>query len=220
MDFTNFPPLPEGVECLSLDGPEKGEYEDGGLTFPILRARYRVRGLTVEIGWVIGHEMGSFREPNQLRIDFDSYSYAESFDVTGEDERSEPFKGITTAMLRSIPMAHARALMRDQYEHLAVADVRSEVTPLPSRVETDEDYIHVAQAYVSLVQVSAEPIKRLAEWTGESPDTWSARLRRARTRQVLEGKGLDARISAKHKKTAEELVARLRAKAKVATGGD
>jgi hypothetical protein len=189
------------------------------MTFPMLTAAYRVHGLTVEISWVVGHVMGSFREPNRLTIDFDSFDYARELDETGEDEKPEAFEGITTSLLRSIPMAHARALMRDRYEQLAVADVRSEVTPLPSRVEEDQDYVHVAQAYVSLVQVSVEPIKRLAEWTQESPDTWSARLRRARARGVLVGKGRDARIAPAYQAVANDIVTRLRSR-KEHSGGD
>lgn len=212
METAQLPPLPQGVECRTPDGPRLDEYKDGGITFPMLTAVYRVHGLTVQISWVIGHVMGSFREPNRLTIDFDSFDYAQELDETGEDERPEAFEGITTSLLRSIPMAHARALMRDRYEQLAVADVRSEVTPLPSRVEEDQDYVHVAQAYVSLVQVSVEPIKRLAEWTQESPDTWSARLRRARARGVLVGKGRDARIAPAYQAMANELVTRLRSR--------
>lgn len=178
----------------------------------MLTAAYRVHGLTVAISWVIGHKMGSFREPNKLTIDFDSLAYAQELAETGEDERPEAFDGITTSLLRSIPMAHARALMRDQYEQLAVAGVRKEVTPLPPRVEDDEDYVHVAQAYVSLVQVSVEPIKRLAEWSRESPDTWSARLRRARAKGVLVGKGREARIAPAYQAVANEIVTRLRSR--------
>ncbi|MBD1542244.1 hypothetical protein G9E11_08300 [Arthrobacter sp. IA7] len=212
METTPLPPLPPGVECRTPNGPRLDEYEDGGETFPMLTAEYRVHGLTVQISWVIGHVMGSFREPNKMTIDFDSFDYAQELEETGENEKPEVFDGITTSLLRSIPMAHARALMRDQYEQIAVAGVRSEVTPLPSRVEKDEDYVHIAQAYVSLVQVSVEPIKRLAEWTKEkSPDTWSARLRRARARGVLVGKGRQARIAPAYQATANEILAGLRA---------
>ncbi|WP_255770052.1 hypothetical protein [Pseudarthrobacter sulfonivorans] len=207
---TQLPPLPDGVKCLTPNGPTLREYEDGGITFPMLTAVYRIHSLTVTISWVVGHLMGSFREPNKLTIDFDSLAYAQELEETGEDERPEAFDGITTSLLRSIPMAHARALMRDQYEQLAVAGVREEVTPLPSRVEGDEDYVHVAQAYVSLVQVSVEPIKRLTEWSMESPDTWSARLRRARSRGVLVGKGRDARIAPAYQAVANDILTRIR----------
>lgn len=212
MENVEVPALPEGVRCLTPHGPTLGKYEDGGFEYPMLTAAYRVHGLTVGVSWVIGHPMGSFREPNKLSIDFDSLAYAQDLVETGEDERPQAFDGITTSLLRSIPMAHARALMRHQYEQLAVADVRTEVTPLPSRVEEDEDYVHVAQAYVSLVQVSVEPIKRLAEWTRESPDTWSARLRRARARGVLVGKGRQARIAPDHQAMANEILTRLRSR--------
>ncbi|WP_139025128.1 hypothetical protein [Paenarthrobacter nitroguajacolicus] len=219
METTQLPPLPSGVECLTPNGPRLSEYEDGGLTFPMLTASYRVHRLTVRISWVIGHVMGNFREPNKLTIDFDSSAYAEELAEASEDELPEAFDGITTSFLRSIPMAHARALMRDQYEQLAVADLRSELTPLPSRVEEDRDYVHVAHAYVNLVQVSVEPIKRLAEWTQESPDTWSARLRRARAKGVLVGKGREARIAPAYQALRNEIVTDLRSR-KERSGGD
>lgn len=205
------PPLPKDVQCSTPDGPILGKYEDGGLDFPMLTAVYRVHGLTVRISWVVGHLMGSFREPNMLSIDFDSLAYAQGLAEEGKSEDPVAFEGITTSLLRSIPMAHARALMRDQYEQLAVADVREAVTPLPARVEDDEQYVHVAQAYVSLVHVSVEPIKRLAEWTNESADTWSARLRRARAKGILVGKGRDAQIALSYQPVANEILTRLRA---------
>ncbi len=187
------PQLAPKVEYLGHpDGPDVQTHDDGGVAFTVLRARYRVHGLRVEIGWVVGHLMGNFREPNQLSIDFDSMDYALSQD--GE-RQAEAWDGITTSVLRAIPMAHARALMRDRHEQLSVIDVRRDITPLPARVETDRDYIHVASAYVALGAVSVEPIKRLAEWSGESIDTWSARLRRARAKGILEGKGRDAHIA-------------------------
>lgn len=208
------PQLPPGVEHVLFKGGvlEESTYTDGGLTFHTLRAHYRVRGLNVVIGWVVGHEMGSFREPNQLTVNFDS------FDVGTRDE-AEPgqgggsaFDGITTSFLRSIPMAHARALMRDRHEQLSVAKLREEMTPFPARVESDSDYVHIATAYVALGATSVEPIKRLSEWTGESVDTWSARLRRARTRGILEGKGRNAHIGQDYIKLSNEIRGQLRSR--------
>lgn len=171
-------------------GPEVEKSANGSTT---LWARYLVQGFAVSIGWEVNHPQGSFREPNKLDIDFDPQNYAESTPVKGGAAGS--LEGITTALLRSIPMAHARALMRDHHEQLSVADIRRDITPFPSRVETDRDYTHVASAYVALGEVSVEPIKRLAEWSGESIDTWSARLRRARSKGILEGKGRQSRIT-------------------------
>ena len=84
--------------------------------------------------------------------------------------------------------------------------------PFPSRVESDRDYTHVAIAYVALVDVSVEPIKRLAEWTGESIDTWSARLRRARAKGILEGKGRQAKIGPAYLKTRDDILAAIGAR--------
>ena len=81
---------------------------------------------------------GSFREPDRLHVSFDAKHYAETHaDQTPKREgEGEAFDGITSAFLRAIPMAHARALMRDRHEQLSVADVRQEITPLPARVES------------------------------------------------------------------------------------
>jgi hypothetical protein len=193
---TKLPALSPEVTYLGPpEGVEEGTIEDGGLTFPVLWARYRIHGLTVSIGWVVGHVMGSFSDPNKLFIDFDSFDYAMEHDRPAGDGDTRAFEGITTSLLRSIPMAHARALMRERYEQLSVAGVRKDFTFLPSRADKVGDYVHIALAYVALNNVSVEPIKRLAEWTNESVDTWSARLRRARAKGILEGKGRQARIA-------------------------
>jgi hypothetical protein len=151
--------------------------------------------------------MGHFREPNGLDIRFDEFEYG-----TSEANSKNSLEGITTSLLRSIPMAHARAFMREDHEQLSVAGARAEWAPFPTRVETDRDCVHVAGAYAALVQVSVEPIKRLAEWTGESIDTWSARLRRARAKGILEGKGPQAKIAPTYVKTRDEIWAGLKAR--------
>lgn len=205
----SLPPLPEGVQFIGPPHPEEGSEVDGGITFKVLWARYRVHGLNVSIGWTVGHIMGDFREPNKLRIDFDASEYARTeSNESGEDgyAPSQALDGITTSLLRAIPMAHARALMRERHEQLTVGDIREELSPLPARVETDRDYVHISMAYVALVNGSSiEPIKRLAEWTDESVDTWSARLRRARAKGILLGKGRHARIAPEHQTVANAL---------------
>lgn len=208
------PQLAPNVRYLgSKDGPDEVQTRMDGLTLPMLQARYSVHGLMVEIGWVVGHPMGSFREPNRLTIDFDAEEYAKS------PGAANALDGITTSILRSIPMAHARALMRARHEQLSVRDVRRDITPLPARVETDRDYVHVASAYVALGNLSVEPIKRLAEWSGESVDTWSARLRRARGKGILEGKGRDSRISPGFLDLSHQIWAEMRARERE-NGGD
>lgn len=219
MNDAKLPSLPSGTKCLTPKGPDVETYKDGGWKFPLLWARYRVHGLTVSVGWVVGHPMGTFREPNQLTIDFDSLAHAQSLDEPGEAGLDEAFEGITTSLLGSIPMAHARALMRERYEQLSVAGVRDDLMPLPARVKSDKDYLHVATAYVQLVGVSVEPIKRLAEWTEESVDTWSARLKRARAKGILEGKGRNASIGPDYVDKSNQLLAALREQ-KEKTGGN
>lgn len=202
MDSTHLPALPDGVEYLESREEAK---EDGGLSLPDLRAYYRVHGLRVVIGWISGHPMGDFREPNSLHIDFDSYDYAMSNEASPERTGNRAFDGITTSVLRSIPMAHAKALMQERYEQINLADIQRHLRKLPSRVEKDSDYIHIATAYQALAAVSVEPVKRLSEWTGESVETWSARLRRARSKGILEGKGRASRVAPAYTSVANEL---------------
>lgn len=213
MTTPELPSLGPNIEYLGQpSGPDEQTVTDGGLKLPILLARYRVHDLKVEIGWVVGHPMGSFREPNKVSIDFDSYEIATAPGSGSAPLQTQALDGITTSLLRSIPMAHARALMRDRHEQLSVADVRSGITPLPSRVESDRDYVHVAAAYVALGGVSVEPIKRLSEWTGESVDTWSARLRRARAKGILQGTGRQAQIASAYLNQSHEIWATMRAR--------
>jgi hypothetical protein len=202
MDSTQLPALPDGVEYLQS---REETTEDGGLSLPVLKAVYRVHGLTVVIGWISGHPMGDFREPNSLQIDFDSYDYGISDDASPERAGNRAFEGITTSVLRSIPMAHAKALMQERYEQINLADIQRRLRKLPSRVETDSQYIHIATAYQALAAVSVEPVKRLNEWTGESVETWSARLRRARAKGILEGKGRASRVAPAYRDVANEL---------------
>jgi hypothetical protein len=116
--------------------------------------------------------------------------------TSGVDVQPEMYNGVTTPFLRSIPMAHARHHLRTPYEQLSARLVREKFMPIPTRIEKDEDYMHVACAYVELVTgPSAEPIRRLFEWTGVKPATWSARLQRARAKGILVGRGRDAHIS-------------------------
>jgi hypothetical protein len=214
MNSTALPRLAAGVEHVPYRGGplEELTVDDGGITLHTLRAYYRVHGLIVVIGWVVGHEMGSFREPNQLKVDFDSHDFGTRDDTEQGHGGASAFDGITTSFLRSIPMAHARALMRERHEQLSVAKLREEMTPFPGRVQSDADYVHIATAYVALGATSVEPIKRLSEWTDESVDTWSARLRRARTRGILEGKGRNARIGQDYIKLSNEIRGQLRSR--------
>lgn len=176
------PELPPGIELLGPpDRPEEG-VENG---YPVLRVRYRVHGLRVTIGWVVGHPMGDFRHPNELNIRFDAMDHGMGY---GKEDASV-FEGITTGLLRALPMAHARALMRERYEQLSVADVARAIMPLPARVETDDDYLHIATAYEALCHVSLEPLQQMAQLTNQSVETWSARIRRAKAKGMLVGKG-------------------------------
>ncbi|MET3904884.1 hypothetical protein [Paenarthrobacter sp. 4246] len=216
------PPLSADVELLRASDPiteQRGEV--WGQPITTLSVRYQVEAFIVKIGWTVGHPLGAFREPNEMEIQFDPEWYAHRHsDQAGSDEReSLALSGLTTRILRKLPVAHAQALMRDQYEHLEVEDVKKDLSPLPSRVERDEDYVHIASAYVALAAASVEPIRRLHEWTGESPDTWLARLKRARVKGILVGTGNTARMAASFQEQSNQLWAKMRARSEETSGG-
>lgn len=216
------PPLADDVELLRAADPiSEKPGEVGGHPITTLSAMYRVEAFTVTIGWTVGHPLGPFREPNELEIEFDSEWFAEhnNHQTGTANPESLALVGLTTRILRKLPVAHAQALMRDQYEHLEVEGVKKDLSPLPSRVEKDEDYVHIASAYVALGASSVEPIRRLHEWTGESPDTWLARLKRARTRGILQGTGNKARISPAFQEESNRIWTRMRARREEISGG-
>ncbi|UXM92492.1 hypothetical protein [Paenarthrobacter sp. JL.01a] len=212
MKSPSLPSLGPNVKYLGKrTGPDEEYCRLDGLPFKRLVGRYRVDDFLVEIGWVVDYKLGSFREPHQLTIQFDSEDFGIKVASDPHSQHASALNGITTSLLRSIPMAHARALMRDRHEQLSVAALKDEITPLPARVNSEADYVHVSCAYVALGSCSVEPIKRLAEWTGESADTWSARLRRARAKGILEGRGRNSRIAPSYLKRSNELWMRMRA---------
>ncbi|MFJ6155602.1 hypothetical protein ACIQF8_01525 [Pseudarthrobacter sp. NPDC092184] len=220
MKDNELPPLPSGVKYLgdpeSPPAVETTEVDDQPVQ--IIHASYRVHGYLVELSWMVGHPMGGFSGPNKMEIDFESFSYgtAEGDEI---NEFSKVFEGVTSSVLRSVPIRHAQALMRGLHERLSLQDVEQRITPLPSRVESEKDYVHISAAYVDLVKShSVQPIQRLSEWTGESVDTWFARLRRARTRGILVGKGHEASIAPKYWPVVDEIRASLREAREAANG--
>lgn len=198
-------PLPPGIVLHS------GPYEFSYLGLKVVEVSYRMHGLELKIGWTVSPP-DYFRAPDRLSISseepLDDYMNSNADQMTAPE--LEMFEGITTQFLREIPMAHARHLLRPAYESISVGLVREAMLPMPSRIESDEDYVHVASAYVDLVTgPSAEPIRWLSEWTGVKSATWSARLQRARARGILLGRGRSATISPQFKALEKEVRARL-----------
>jgi hypothetical protein len=204
------PKLPDGVEYHS--GPREVER----LGLPVMEVEYRMHGLGLKIGWTVSPP-DYFKAPDRLEISPEG-PLAE-FMEGGPETEPEMYNGVTTPFLRSIPMAHARHVLRAPYEQLSVRLVRDRVMPLPSRVETDDEYMEVACAYVDLVTgPSAEPIRRLFEWTGVKAATWSARLQRARAKEILVGRGRNAQISPRFKSLEQDVRARVWARAQARSG--
>lgn len=195
------PNLPEGVEHKS------GPREKSVLGLSVVEIEYRMHGLGLTIGWTVSPP-NYFKAPDRVEISPDGPLI--EFMQDGPELKPEMFNGVTKPFLRSIPMAHARYHLRTRYEHLSVRLVRERFTPFPTRIETDEEYMHVACAYVELVTgPSAEPIRRLSEWTDVKAATWSARLQRARAKGILVGRGRDAHISPEFNSLEQDVRARL-----------
>lgn len=213
MKKPELPPLSEDVTFLGgSDKPGEISEQVNGVWITTLWARYRVHGLDVRIGWTIGSKLGNFRNPDRLLIGFDAEAHTREHghEYPPSAKGMEALDGISTSFLRALPMAHARALMRERHEQLSVAEMQGDWTPLPSRVDSDRDYIHVAGAYVALGSASVEPLKRLKDWSGESVETWGARLKRARARGILIGKGRDAFVAPEYVEQLGAIQARIR----------
>jgi hypothetical protein len=73
--------------------------------------------------------MGDFREPNSLQIDFDAFDYGMGYDASSERAERPAFEGITTSVLRSIPMVHAKALMQERATSRSL--LRTSSAPFP-----------------------------------------------------------------------------------------
>ncbi|WP_143111409.1 hypothetical protein [Arthrobacter sp. ov118] len=195
------PNLPGGVEFHS--GPR--EVTVRGL--PAVEIEYRMHGLGLKIGWTVSPP-NYFKAPD--RVEISPEEPLSEFLLGGPDIKPEMYNGVTKPLLRSIPMAHARQHLRAPYEQLSVRLVQERFLPIPIRIETDAEYMHVACAYVELVTgPSAEPIRRLNEWTGVKAPTWSARLQRARAKGILVGRGRHAHISPDFKDLERDVRARL-----------
>lgn len=203
------PQLPPDIDLLNPDDPITEEEVKGFDPWkPVkLSCVYRVELFRVKIGWTFGLPMGDFREPEAIEVSYDAEALAAKYDKQSGSAKEEPLGlgGLTTKILRKLPTVHAQALMRDHYESLGVAEAKRILSPLPARVVEDHEYVHIATAYVALTSTSLEPVRRLAEWSGEKPDTWFARLKRARAKGILQGTGQNARISPAFQEASNQL---------------
>lgn len=218
---SDVPRLPEGV--VHHAGPREGD-SSAALGLAVVEIEYRMHGLELVIGWTVSPP-NYFAAPDRVTIKPDGplidYLSVDSDAEMTAIER-EMFNGVTKPFLRSIPMAHARHALRGPYEQLSARLVRDSFMPdMPDRIETDEHYMYVSCAYVALVTgPSAEPIRRLSEWTGVKPATWSARLQRARAKGMLVGRGRQASISPAFKSLEQEVMDRLAGRGRAGAIGD
>lgn len=200
------------VEAKFLWGPEElSTLSPLGAPVVTMWCHYHVLGLHVAVGWTVGGPEGEFRAPELIDIHYDDDEY---WHFSAEEEAGydpdDAVNGVSTAVLRSVPLAHAAALMRARHEALLAAKVRARLDPLPRRAKTDRDYVHLSMAYIALSRGSStEPIQRLGEWTGESTNTWAARLQRARSKGILLGKGRRSQIAPEFQNVSAEVLSAL-----------
>ncbi|PRY05319.1 hypothetical protein [Kineococcus rhizosphaerae] len=120
----------------------------------------------------------------ELRLVFrpdedDSYTSVEATD------------GITTEIVRSLPLADVRA----EFGRLGLEWLRQEydLTTILGRVETPEQWAQFAMIYVNIVKGTRNPLQYMANESGVSRNTLSARVRRCRDMGFLtrpDGKSL------------------------------
>ncbi|MFF4620908.1 hypothetical protein [Nonomuraea jabiensis] len=119
-----------------------------------------------------------------------------------DPERAFDRDGITLEVLRSVPLGDARKVLAEWLPRMRAALFPDEAPkPLPERVETLHDYARVAEEYARLVNAGERrPIHVMAEASGVSRNTMSARVRRARDMglliQIGKGTKLRAELSA------------------------
>lgn len=200
------PALPVGVEHIGGREPLVTDVELGERTWTIVFTEYRAKDLRIRIGWDVGHPRGISRNPSMLDVQLEAmHRGGEPFLNRGG--RGETVDGITTAVLRSVPMAHARAFLRPTYEELALREVEGLAKELPGRVESVGDYLLISLVYLALSEGRTDqPVRQLAAWTGESVETWSARIRRARARGYIVGKGRNSTLSPAFRNLRNQLV--------------
>lgn len=97
--------------------------------------------------------------------------------------------GITTELLRSIPLAEIRKRAKELRARLSRSTTGEDsAEAVLARVETDREYALMAYEYVRLVRHGyRSPVTRLATAWGLSRNTISSRVRRARAMGFLDG---------------------------------
>ncbi|MDX6738613.1 hypothetical protein [Actinocorallia sp. A-T 12471] len=135
------------------------------------------------------------------------YTGPSAVNVTPGDGDAES-DGVTLDVLRAVPLGDARKVL-SEWSARVIAAVTPErgPLPLPESVTTPHDYAVVAAAYVALVNAGERrPIHRMAESSGASRNTISARVRRARDRQYIVQTGTGAKLRAELSARAIEIL--------------
>ncbi len=147
-----------------------------------LNAYYEQKELVVEyrvLGWYVtaSAQLGApWEGPDLIRVGWESTS--EGIDTALETD------GVTTEVLRAIPLADARRRLRAL--RLAARREEPDVPALASRLSGTRDLAEFAQVYAdAIAEGRRQPLQYLAQLTGIPRNTLSARVRRARDEGLL-----------------------------------
>lgn len=96
--------------------------------------------------------------------------------------------GITTDVMRSVPLREARSVIKKYRPRILTALGYHAEEAVPERIKSDRDYALLAKEYIRLIEFgSRHPIAVMADLCDVSRNTMSARVRRAREMGLLEG---------------------------------
>ncbi len=158
-----------GVEKVSDAAEFLNAYTEHG----DLVVEYRVMGWHVAVNSQRG---APWEGPDCIQVGWSSTP--EGFDAAIETD------GVTTEVLRAIPLADARRRLRGL--RLAARLQEPDVPALASRLSGVRDLAEFAKVYADAVaDGQRHPLKSLAELTGIPRNTLSARVRRARDEGLL-----------------------------------
>lgn len=140
---------------------------------PNLVVEYRVLGWYVAVSSARG---APWEGPDYIQVGWESTP--EGIDAAVETD------GVTTEVLRAIPLADARKRLRGL--RLAARLEEPNVPALASRLSGVRDLAGFAKVYAEAVaRGQRQPLKYLSELTGVPRNTLSARVRRAREEGLL-----------------------------------
>lgn len=133
------------------------------------------------------HDVWRVEISAQVHVPWDGPERVEIVFVAGADNATEAVasvdpNGITTAILRAVPLADARVRLR---RLRAQARLSSEVAGLPPKLRTEWEWAEFSRLYVLAAEVGGQPLADLEAVTGVGRRTLDSRARQAREKRLL-----------------------------------